>query len=58
MDTVYLDTKNRYRWHESALEPQRHLYDWLYEAYPDVFKQWEAVFVIENEEYINEKDWT
>jgi hypothetical protein len=27
--------------------PQEHLYDWVFNAYPDIFNQWKAVYDIE-----------
>jgi hypothetical protein len=30
-------------------DPYDHLYSWLQVAYPEVFKQWQAVFDIEKE---------
>jgi hypothetical protein len=29
--------------------PPLHLYEWLEEAYPKVFKQWQAIYDIERE---------
>ena len=39
--------KLKQEWDDS---PPMHLYFWLSEAYPEVFKQWQAVYDIESKD--------